>query len=78
MDILTAVGMAEGFIEADSEEEYLAAWQYLVDSRLAWSLPGWFGRRALALIADGTIMGPACDHNWQTTARCTKCGEERA
>lgn len=50
-----AVGIAEGWIEADSEEQYLAAWQYLVDTKLAWRLQGWFGRTARDLIDNGLI-----------------------
>jgi len=55
MDNYTAVGIAEGFIEADSEEQVLAAWQHLVNTGLAWSLQGWFGRTAQRLIDDGLI-----------------------
>lgn len=55
MDNFTAVGIAEGFIEADSEEQVLAAWQHLVNTGLAWSLQGWFGRTAQRLIDDGLI-----------------------
>jgi hypothetical protein len=50
-----ATGLAEGFVEAKSEEEILAAWQYLVDTKMAWSLQGWFGRTAQSLIDDGII-----------------------
>ena len=55
MDNYTAVGLAEGFIEAESEEQVLAAWQHLVDTGLAWSLQGWFGRTAQQLIDSGYI-----------------------
>jgi hypothetical protein len=55
MDNYTAVGIAEGFIEADNEEQVLAAWQHLVNTGLAWSLQGWFGRTAQRLIDDGFI-----------------------
>jgi len=55
MDNYTAVGIAEGFIEADNEEQVLAAWQHLHDSRLAYSLQGWFGRTATQLIEEGLI-----------------------
>lgn len=55
MDNYLAVGIAEGFEEADSEEQALEAWQHLVDTGLAWSLQGWFGRTATALIEAGHI-----------------------
>ena len=49
-----AVGLAEGFIEG-TEEEVINAWQYLVDTGLAWKLQGFFGRTAKALIEEGII-----------------------
>jgi len=53
LDNFTAVGIAEGFIDADSEEQVIAAWQHLIDTGLAWSLQGWFGRGARDMIARG-------------------------
>lgn len=50
-----AVGLAEGFEEPEQEDDVLAAWQALHDTRLAYQLQGWFGRTAQALIADGVI-----------------------
>jgi hypothetical protein len=55
MDNYTATGIAEGFIEADSEEQVIEAWQTLVDTGLAWQLQGWFGRTAQQLINQGVI-----------------------
>ncbi len=57
MNIFDAVGIAEGFIEADSEEQVLEAWQTLVDTGMAWQLQGWFGRTARHLIEEGYING---------------------
>lgn len=53
MDSYTAVGLAEGFIEAESEDQVIEAWQYLIDTGMAWSLQGWFGRTARDLIEQG-------------------------
>ena len=57
MDTYQAVGLAEGFIEADSEDQVLEAWQTLVDTGMAWQLQGWFGRTARHLIEEGYING---------------------
>ena len=55
MNQFNAVGIAEGFVEASSEEEVIEAWQYLVDTGLAWQLQGWFGRTSNELIENGII-----------------------
>jgi len=55
MDTFTAVGLAEGFIEADDEQQIIDAWQTLHDTGLAYRLQGWFGRTAQDLIAQGII-----------------------
>jgi len=60
MDSFTAVMIAEGVEEVETEEEYIAAWQYLIDSKLVWSLQGWFGRNAKNLI-DAGICQPMED-----------------
>jgi len=52
-----ATGIAEGFIEPDSKEQWIEAWQHLVDTGLAWQLQGWFGRSAQHLIQEGYING---------------------
>ena len=61
MDNYTATGLAEGFIEAESEEQVIKAWQHLVDTGLVWSLQGWFGRTATQLIEQGVIKAKGED-----------------
>ena len=57
MDAYTATGLAEGFIEG-TDEEQLEAWQFLVDTGLAWTLQGRFGRQARDMIENGIINRP--------------------
>lgn len=53
MDSYTATGIAEGFIDCESEDQYIEAWQYLINTGLAWQLQGFFGRTARQLIDQG-------------------------
>ena len=58
MDSFTAIGIAEGFVEAETEEQVIEAWQHLIDTGMAWSLQGWFGRTAMHLIEEGHCTPP--------------------
>jgi hypothetical protein len=49
-----AVGICEGFIDAD-EQQVIEAWQYLHDTGLAYQLQGFFGRTAQQLLEQGII-----------------------
>jgi hypothetical protein len=51
-----AIMIAEGAQEPKDREQYLAAWQLLVNTGLAWSLQGFFGRQAESMIACGDIL----------------------
>jgi hypothetical protein len=57
MDNYTAIGRAEGFIDA-TEDQQLEAWQHLIDTGMAWTLQGWFGRTATHLIEEGVCTDP--------------------
>lgn len=57
MDAFKACSIAEGFCggEDASEDERLAAWQWLHDTRMAYRLQGFYGRTAQNLIKRGLI-----------------------
>jgi len=55
LDAFTAMGIAEGFIEPEDEDQVIAAWQHLHDTGLAYRLQGWFGQTAQSLIQQGVI-----------------------
>lgn len=50
----TAVGLAEGFVQG-TQEEVLAAWQYIEDKGLVANLQGSFGRALEALKEAGLV-----------------------
>ena len=50
---MEAIDIAEGVIQVESEEKYIAAWQLLIDTGTAWQLQGWFGRAAMRMIEEG-------------------------
>ena len=68
MDNFTATMIAEGAIEADDYDHYIAAWQHLLNTGLCWQLQGWFGRQAKAMLDDDLIALPR-------PPSCRSCGE---
>ena len=57
MSVFNATMIAEGAegYEADDQEQWLEAWQVLVDTGICWQLQGFFGRTAQQLIDQGEI-----------------------
>ena len=53
MSNVEAIDIAEGYRDAKDEAEYIAAWQQLIDTGLAWTLQGWFGRTAKYMVEQG-------------------------
>lgn len=54
-----AVSIAEGFCDhTPTEAEQVEAWQHLINTGLAWTLQGWYGRTAMSLIEQGVCTAP--------------------
>ena len=53
MNLLQAILLIEGDTDAETDEEIVEAWQWLIDSGHAWKLQGWYGRMAVELIEEG-------------------------
>jgi hypothetical protein len=62
MDTFTAAMALEGQWDMagieETEENFFAAAQYLIDTGLAWKLQGYFGRTCQALIEAGHCTAP--------------------
>ena len=67
MNTFDAIMIAEGVVQAESQEQYIQAWQVLIDTGTAYQLQGWFGRTANALIESGHCTKP------QTTNQTYSC-----
>lgn len=52
---LEAIEIIEGMQEPESEEQYIQAWQHLVNTGAVWHLQGSYGRAAMQLIENGII-----------------------
>jgi len=59
MDAYRAAMIADGVLEPEDPEEVRAAWQYLIDTGIAWVLQGRIGRTALAMIDAGVWDAPS-------------------
>ena len=52
MGTFDAMALCEG-MTSGTEDEQIEAWQTLIDTGLAWTLPGHYGRQAAELIDAG-------------------------
>ena len=57
MNTHDAVDIAEGLTRS-TRDEYIAAWQHLIDTGICWQLQGRFGREAHRLIQEGVCSAP--------------------
>ena len=58
LTIMEAILIAEGEQEPAYPEQYIEAWQLLINNGQGWKLQGWFGRTAQALISEGICTMP--------------------
>jgi len=67
-----AIALAEGFsADEPSAEEYIAAWQHLIDTGICWRLQGWFGRTASRMIDGGFCSSPNRNEESHDFSPCT-------
>lgn len=59
MSPMEALDIVDFESDANDEERLTEAWQYLIDSGMAWTLPGRYGRQAAALIEAGICTSPS-------------------
>jgi hypothetical protein len=52
MNVQLAIDISMQLVPADHEEE-IEAWQYLIDTGMAWKFKGWYERKAKRLIDEG-------------------------
>ena len=52
-DAICVIELGEG-----SEQDQIAAWQYLIDTGAVWQLQGTYGRTAAMLIMEGICTDP--------------------
>jgi hypothetical protein len=50
-----ATAYAEGFEQPEHPFDVMRAWSYLIGTKLAYSLQGWFGRTAQSLISANVV-----------------------
>ena len=63
LTLFRATMIAEGVEEPDYPEQYIEAWQLLIDTGHAWKLQGFFGRTAHRLLSDGTCKPPKSEED---------------
>lgn len=59
VDTLQAVLICEGVQMPQDEQEYIEAWQCLVDTGIVWQMQGWYQREATAMLNKGILNHPA-------------------
>lgn len=53
-----AIAKIEGIVECDDEQDYLNAWQHIVDTGIVWTLEHRFEHVAQQLLEAGIIRPP--------------------
>jgi hypothetical protein len=56
---MRALAIVEGLEQHGNTGEFIVAMQYLVDTGMAWTLPGRVGRAASSMIEAGILNAPS-------------------
>ena len=59
VDTLQAVLICEGVQMPQDEQEYIQAWQCLLDTGTVWQMQGWYQREVVAMLDKGILKHPA-------------------
>lgn len=62
MTPMRAIAIVDDLV-GSTDGDAIEAWQCLINSGLAWTLPGRYGRQAAAMIAEGVCYSPMAGEN---------------
>jgi len=51
-----AVAIVDGLADVESHDVVIEAWQFLIDPKIVWQMPGRYGRQAASLLDQGICV----------------------
>ena len=56
--VLSAILICEGVRQPQDEQEYIEAWQTLLDTGAVWNMQGWYQRTVTDMLNQGLLIHP--------------------